>query len=284
MFNLLMAYSGWNPSRDTVDKARVLEYTSDELQKRFLTGANKTLDLDAVTELPVLLTCESSPEAKPSRVARFTRVQLVGREYRVDYVIDPDIPPIPHGAIEALGAELGIGSEGSFEWSRSHWAIKEADLFQVLLKAGIGGAKLKPTGFQFSDERDAELVAVMMPFDRTFNDVYAAIKAAAKTVRMKCERADDIWEEDVVIQDVVNLICKARIVVCDLTDRNPNVFYEMGIAHSLGKDVVMITQNKGDVPFDVQSRRYLRYLHNSEGLTKMGEGLSSRFEKLLERR
>lgn len=283
MFNLLMAYTGWNASRDTVDKTRVLEFTTADLERRFLTGPNKTLDVDAVMELPVLLACESSAEAKPARVARFTRIRLEGRStYHVEYAIDPDVPPIPHGALEALGGELRIGSEDSFEWSRSHWAIKDVDLFEVLLKGGIGGARLKPTGFHFVDDREDNLVAVMMPFDKAYDDVYAAIRAAAKSVRLKCQRADDIWDEDVVLQDVVNLICKARVVVCDLTDKNPNVFYEMGIAHSLGKDVVMLTQNKGDVPFDVQQRRHLRYLHNTEGLTRMGEALSSRFEKLLE--
>ena len=154
-------------------------------------------------------------------------------------------------------------------------------LFEILLKHGFGASKLKPTGFDFTDARDDKLVAVMMPFGAEYKDVYTAIRAAAKGAGLRCQRADDIWEDDVVIQDVVNLICKARIVVCDLTSRNPNVFYEMGIAHSLGKDVVMVTQSKDDVPFDVQSRRYLRYLHNEQGLEKMTEGLQARLEKLV---
>lgn len=278
MFNLLMDYSGWNASRDVISAGRVLEHTSKTLTARF--QPNGDLDVDAVCELPVLLACETSLEAKPARVARLTRVRLEGREFHLDYVIDPDIPPIPHSLLETLGTELGIGGERSFEWSRSHWAIKDADLFEVLLKHGIDKNRLKPTGFEFSDDRDDNLVAVMMPFGLEYKDVYTAIKAAAKGAGLRCQRADDIWEEDVVIQDVVNLICKARIVVCDLTERNPNVFYEMGIAHSLGKDVVMLAQNKSDVPFDVQQRRYLKYLHNEQGLEKMVQGLQSRLENL----
>ena len=278
MFNLLMAYSGWNASRDVISASRVLEHTSKKLEARFQPDGH--LDVDAVCELPALLACERSSEAKPARVARLTRLRLEGREFHLHYVIDPDIPPIPHSLLETLGPELGIGGGTSFEWSRNHWAIKDADLFEVLLKHGVGGNGLKPTGFQFTDDRDSNLVAVMMPFGPEYKDVYAAIKAAAEGAGLRCKRADDIWEEDVVIQDVVNLICKARVVVCDLTERNPNVFYEMGIAHSLGKDVVMITQNKSDVPFDVQQRRYLKYLHNEQGLEKMAEGLQSRIEKL----
>jgi nucleoside 2-deoxyribosyltransferase len=45
------------------------------------------------------------------------------------------------------------------------------------------------------------------------------------------------------MQDVWNHINKARIIIADLTTRNPNVFYEVGIAHALGKDVILLTQN-----------------------------------------
>ena len=277
MFNLLMSYGEWHPSRDTMERGRVLEYTPDHLKERF--QPNKELDVQAVCDLPLLLAREAGAE-EPARVGRLNRVRFDGRTYHIEYSVDPDIPPISASLMQQLGPELGIGDSDAFEWNRTHWAIKDADFYQVLLKHGVGANKLKPTGFEFTDERDEKLVAVMMPFGPEYKDVYAAIKQAAKGAGLRCQRADDIWEEDVVIQDVVNLICKARIVVCDLTERNPNVFYEMGIAHSLGKDVVMLAQSKSDVPFDVQQRRYLRYLHNEQGLEKMAEGLQSRLEKL----
>nr|WP_254787191.1 hypothetical protein [Variovorax sp. OV700] len=51
----------------------------------------------------------------------------------------------------------------------------------MLLKGGIGGAKLKPTGFEFSDDRDDNLVAVMMPFDKAYNDVYVEHRFGSDT-------------------------------------------------------------------------------------------------------
>jgi hypothetical protein len=277
VFNLLMSYGEWHSSRDTMEKGRALEYTPEHLKDRF--QPDKELDLQAVCDLPLLLAREAGAE-EPARVGRLNRVRLEGKTYHLEYSIDPDIPPISASLMRELGPELGIGGSDAFEWNRTHWAIKDADLYQVLLKHGFGPNRLKPTGFDFTDDPDDKLVAVMMPFGPEFKDVYTAIKQAAKAAGLRCQRADDIWEEDVVIQDVVNLICKARVVVCDLSDRNPNVFYEMGIAHSLGKDVVMLAQNKNDVPFDVQQRRYLRYLHNDQGLAKMTEGLQSRLERL----
>jgi len=58
-----------------------------------------------------------------------------------------------------------------------------------------------------------------------------------------------MWEDATIIQDVFSLIYRASFIVVDSSGRNPNVFYETGIAHTLGKDVVPITQNDADVPF-----------------------------------
>jgi hypothetical protein len=63
-----------------------------------------------------------------------------------------------------------------------------------------------------------------------------------------------------------SLIFRAAIVVCDFSGRNANVFYEAGIAHTLGKQVVPLSQSKDDVPFDLGHHRYLQYLNNGEGL------------------
>ena len=47
------------------------------------------------------------------------------------------------------------------------------------------------------------------------------------------------------------------------------MFYEIGIAHTLGRDVILITQNDADVPFDLRHLRYVKYLNNAEGLRKL---------------
>lgn len=127
---------------------------------------------------------------------------------------------------------------------------------------------------------DPRLVAVLMPFDARFAPVYRAIQDACATAGLTCRRADDIWNQSEVIQDIFALIFEASIVVADFTERNPNVFYEVGIAHTLGKHVVPITQAKQDVPFDVQHHRYLQYLNNEEGRNALSQGLRSRLTQL----
>lgn len=123
---------------------------------------------------------------------------------------------------------------------------------------------------------DFDLVSVMMPFEAKFIPVHEAIRAACESHEFNCVRADDIWEETAIIDDIFSLICRSGIVVCDLTDRNPNVLYEMGIAQTIGKPVVMLTQNESDIPFDVKSQRYLKYLDNDQGREEMQAALAGR--------
>ena len=125
---------------------------------------------------------------------------------------------------------------------------------------------------------EPDLVAIMMPFAQEFDGVHKAIKAACNDLDLRCLRVDDIWEESVIVQDVFNLIFRAQAVVVDFTGRNPNVMYETGIAHTLGKHVVPISQSLGDVPFDMSHHRVLKYLPNKEGFEVLRNKLRSKLD------
>jgi hypothetical protein len=79
---------------------------------------------------------------------------------------------------------------------------------------------------------------------------------------------------------VVSLIDRSRVVIADCTGRNPNVFYEIGIAHTLGREVILITQNNADIPFDLRHLRYVQYLNNGEGLAALATRVGSRLADL----
>lgn len=127
-----------------------------------------------------------------------------------------------------------------------------------------------------------KFVAVMMPFSAEFDTVYDAIKKACKDSGVLCYRADDIWAASEVMQDIFNLIFSSYIVLVDFTGRNSNVLYETGIAHTLGKTVVPITQSLDDIPFDLKPHRALKYLSNNEGLEALSKSLSKRINTILE--
>lgn len=127
---------------------------------------------------------------------------------------------------------------------------------------------------------ELDLVAVMMPFSMEFTRVYGAIKQATAECNLRCLRADDIWEDTTIVQDIFNLIFRAQVVVVDFTAKNPNVMYETGIAHTLGKHVVPISQSLDDVPFDMRHHRVLKYLPNAEGLAKLSSDLTTKLRQV----
>lgn len=279
MFNLLMSRNGWEPNRQSFGRGRTLEYTESHLITRFM--PNDAMDTGAVAQLPALFVAETRHDNSQSlaRVGTLTRIRStgLGLDYQLEYTYDPGIPPIANARLTELRHELGIEE---FEFYRTHWAIKDVDLFKVLLRSGLG-QRLNPKVFNLNgDPVDESLVAVMMPFDARFDPVYAALQSAATGLDMTCRRADDIWDHDHIIQDVVSLIGKAKVVICDLTGRNPNVFYEMGIAHTLGRDVILITQTAADVPFDVAAIRHIWYLPNSEGYATLATQVAGRLQTL----
>ncbi len=129
---------------------------------------------------------------------------------------------------------------------------------------------LTPTLFKIPDKPIRKnCVSVMMPIKKEFADVHEIIKKACSNVNMPCYRADDFWKDSTIIQDIFELIYRSSVVIADFSGKNSNVFYEAGIAHTLGKDVIPITQSLNDIPFDLQPHRILTYLKNNEGLEKL---------------
>lgn len=111
-------------------------------------------------------------------------------------------------------------------------------------------------------EVDEQLCFVLMPFDDKFNSIYEnIIKKIVEDdeFKLNCIRADEIFGTRPIIEDIWEYIRKARILIAELTGKNPNVFYELGLAHAMNKDVILITQNLEDVPFDLRHYRCIVY-------------------------
>lgn len=275
MYNLIMgAVDGVLPAE------RLLEGIDDDLDSFVRPGGNP--DVARLLSLPTLCMPEIGDTRSPQVAHVGTVINLTrsNRSYHFRFIRDEAIPPIPTGQIEAAADQLGIGR---FGFTRTNWTVKAADLYQVLIAANIIGIP-KPTAFTLPTlAAKPDQIAVMMPFSAAFAPVWTALKEAATSEGWLCQRADDIWEDSVLINDVVSLIARSKVVICDLTGRNANVFYEAGIAHTLGREVVLIAQSPDDVPFDLRHHRYIRYLHNSEGLADLKGKLTSRLHTLMTR-
>jgi len=99
-----------------------------------------------------------------------------------------------------------------------------------------------------------------MPFSEEFDDVYKlGIKPACENVGAYAERVDEQLFKETILQRIYNQIAKADIIVSEMTGRNPNVFYETGYAHALGKNVILLTQKSEDIPFDLKHYPHIVY-------------------------
>jgi hypothetical protein len=102
---------------------------------------------------------------------------------------------------------------------------------------------------------------VLMPFGSPVGDYYRQIyEPAIKKAGMRPVRADDdIFGAGKIIDQIWDGINAAKVLVAEMTNRNPNAFYELGLAHALEKPVVLISSNEDDVPFDLKHIRVIYY-------------------------
>ena len=277
MFNLVMLNIDWTSGRGAISIGRMFNFTDDHIADIFRHDGSPLLD--KLVELPCLF-MEEGTANEVAYVGQINRAWIIGRDVSFEFSLDADIPPLSNGSLYASRLELDMRLY--YEFSRNHWAVKDIDLYRFLLR-NTRPRRQRPTVFQIPEHENIEptLASAMMPFDAGFNPVYESIRQASENAGLRCRRADDIWENAAIIQDVVALIDRSRIVVCDCTGRNPNVFYEAGIAHTLGREVILITQSEHDIPFDLRHLRYIRYLNNVEGRASLTTQLQARMQTVL---
>ena len=117
---------------------------------------------------------------------------------------------------------------------------------------------------------------VIMPFSNEgyLQSVYTDhTKKIVESFGIECIRADNIFNTQAVMEDFLENMCIAKFLIADLTGRNSNIFYELGIAHTLGKKVILITQNEDDIPFDLRHLRYLKYAFTPPAMKKFEDEL-----------
>ena len=258
---------------------RLFEGTSTDVKKRFKENVG------ALSEFPTLVVAEVAyPLEKSHTPAFFTQlsdVQEIGRSIRFSY----------RHLTKALSSEEVFGSElfdtEDWEHSRTHWAVKKGNLVPKLFELlnGRGDPNL-PKLFDIETWPLPRLdhAAVMMPFSAEFTPIYDVIKAVCEEVGCPALRVDEIYGPTKIINDVFSAIAQSRLVICDLTGKNPNVLYEAGLAHALGRDVILLTQNKEDVPFDLRQIRFISYVRNNEGFESLRSELKWSLDAALNRR
>lgn len=101
---------------------------------------------------------------------------------------------------------------------------------------------------------------IVMPFGQAASDdVHRALRRACLQVGLQPLRGDDIFTPTDILDDIWRGITASACVIADITGRNPNVMYELGIAHTLAKPVIILSRSAEDIPIDLSTRRVILY-------------------------
>ena len=132
MYHLLVSYGegSWDESPATMSKSRFLEYTDNNTSSRF--AQLNTERLNELTEFPALFMCED--EASPTFIGKITRVRIREADLLIDFDRIVEIPNFAKGAISSISNTLDIHN---FEFHRTHWAMKDEDLYGELIASGL---------------------------------------------------------------------------------------------------------------------------------------------------
>ena len=123
---------------------------------------------------------------------------------------------------------------------------------------------------------NTDVCFVIMPFGGWLDDYYETIyRPAIVAAGLEAHRADDLYRPSTIVNDIWTYTRRAKLLLADLTGKNPNVFYELGLAHALAKPAILVAESMDDIPFDLRALRIITYDKNDP---KWGEILQQKVQ------
>lgn len=106
---------------------------------------------------------------------------------------------------------------------------------------------------------DEKLIFVLTPFHDDHMEEFIAVREVCTALGFRCVRGDESYFESDIFPQILRYLAKAKLVIANINGRNPNVMYELGIAHALDKSVIHISEQPDNLPLDIKSKRFLIY-------------------------
>ncbi len=153
-------------------------------------------------------------------------------------------------------------------WSKIRVAFGGMSLSEAsMLSRHAKGMAVTPSFGRPNNPNEKIDVFVLMPFKAKLEKVYTNhIRKIGEELGLVIRRGDEIFAPRPFMEKVWDGICAAQLILADCTEKNPNVFYEIGIAHTVGKKVVLITRSDKDIPSDIKHFDYIIYNYDPEGV------------------
>jgi hypothetical protein len=192
----------------------------------------------------------------------------VGRWFISHSVLARELRKTLHGLLEANliceNRELQFETTAVSERVTSALDISLTELSSWDCSAIVGHpifGRPKPPDHELLD------IFVAMPFSSGLQPIYDDhICTVCSSLAVSVGRADDFYAAGTIMNQIWAAIYFSKIVVADCTGRNPNVFYEIGVCHTLGRPTILLAQTIDDVPFDLRHLRYIIYAYTPRGM------------------
>jgi hypothetical protein len=123
---------------------------------------------------------------------------------------------------------------------------------------------------------------IAMPFSDPYDDVYRdAIKPLVEAIGYEPIRVDEISQPGIILNDIWGQLTEASVVIAEVTEPNPNVYYEIGVAHALDKPTVLLAQRGTKLPFDLGPHRCIFYDNTISGRGRLLDALRASLASVL---
>lgn len=266
LFSLIVKDTTWGQGQECFPKAQAFKLTTLKNEARFRPYG--IVDIDALSKLPTIFT---ETKGQTARIGYIISGRALHNDLLLKYAYDDSIEPLNKQDISSLAKELDITAP---QLNCPHWSVRDGDLFRALLH-NIQPRRSYSARCQspLPNPIDPTIVSVAIPHYPTLTPLYETIKQVALQCGLQCHRTNSIWDDQIDIQDVVSLIINSCVVICDCRGHDPDVLYQIGIAHSLGRKVILITQALDDIPQALKHIHCVQYLNNREGLTQLSARL-----------
>jgi hypothetical protein len=189
-----------------------------------------------------------------------------------------------------LNAEKDYEVDVRLQGQRVTLTIDGIQILETVIPAPIIDTQLGLVGWgegpvTFRDTRVAQTpgeVFVVMQFSSPYDELFSeVIKERCDEFGLRAHRADEKLGPGLILTDIVKSIEEAKIIIAEITESNPNVFYELGYAHALKKPTILLADRNKRLPFDVSGYRCLFYDNSIVGKRLVDESLGKHLSAIL---
>ncbi|MBA7663212.1 hypothetical protein ES703_71251 [subsurface metagenome] len=125
-----------------------------------------------------------------------------------------------------------------------------------------------------------DLVFLLTPFNKQSRESFDITVDVCRSIGMRCLRGDEQYVSGELLPHIIRLVAKSRLIIANIQGRNPNVLYELGIAHAMDKPTILLTKSPVKAPIDIRAKHLVIYTDEKSLREELQMALSKALVKI----